>query len=137
MNTLLLDNTEWDLVLDTAGNIAMARPPYARAQDVASALRLFQGELYYNTLPGVPYLTEILGLLPPIPLIQAALVRAALTVPGVVTAQALIQGLNQRMMTGQVTFTDVDGVSGTVTFTPSNMRNRLNIDFVLNSSPLG
>ena len=37
MNTLYLDPQSWDLVLDAAGNIAMAKGPYAKAQDVASA----------------------------------------------------------------------------------------------------
>ena len=46
MNTLYLDPQSWDLVLDAAGNIAMAKDPYAKAQDVASACRLFSGELY-------------------------------------------------------------------------------------------
>ena len=41
MNTLLLDQTAWDLVLDSAGNIALAAVPYARAQDVASAIKTF------------------------------------------------------------------------------------------------
>ena len=40
-STLLLDQTEWDLVLDASGNIALASPPYALAQDVASAVRTF------------------------------------------------------------------------------------------------
>ena len=36
-NTLLLDRTVWDLLLDGSGNIAIATEPYATAQDVASA----------------------------------------------------------------------------------------------------
>ncbi len=35
-NTLLLDIAAWDLVLDSAGNIALAQPPYA-----GSTTRLF------------------------------------------------------------------------------------------------
>ena len=46
MNTLYLDPQSWDLALDVAGNIALAKDPYAKAQDVASAARLFVGELY-------------------------------------------------------------------------------------------
>ena len=61
MNTLYLDPQSWDLVLDTAGNIALAKDPYAKAQDVASACRLFAGELYYDTEKGIPYFEETLG----------------------------------------------------------------------------
>ena len=32
MNTLYLDPQSWDLVLDTAGNIALAKEPYAQKQ---------------------------------------------------------------------------------------------------------
>ena len=62
MNTLLLDRTVWDLVLDAGGNIARASNPYAVAQDVASAIKLFRGELFYDTAKGIPYWTEVLGL---------------------------------------------------------------------------
>ena len=54
-DTLLLDLTNWDLVLDVNGNIAIARPPYALAQDAASAVKTFQGECYYDTTLGIPY----------------------------------------------------------------------------------
>jgi len=85
-NTLLLDQSAWDLIIDSAGNIAMATPPYALAQDVASAVRLFLGELWYRTPDGIPYFENVLGQLPPLTLLIAYIERAALTVPGVVTA---------------------------------------------------
>ena len=65
MKTLLLDRTAWDLCLDSNGNIALASEPYSLAQDVASAVRLFLGECYYDTTKGIPYWTEVLGMLPP------------------------------------------------------------------------
>ena len=73
MNTLLLDRVAWDLVLDAAGNIAMASNPYATAQDVASAIKLFRGELFYDTAKGIPYWTEVLGQLPPLALVRERL----------------------------------------------------------------
>jgi len=42
MDTLLLDLDNWDLTVDAAGNWAVASPPYAIAQDVASAIKTFQ-----------------------------------------------------------------------------------------------
>jgi hypothetical protein len=112
--TLLLDNTNWDLLADAAGNIAVARPPYALAQDVASAIKLFAGELWYDATKGVPYFEEILGQSPPLGLFQAYMVKAALTVPGVVAAQCNISSVDGRTVTGQVIFTDESGNQQTV-----------------------
>jgi len=115
-NTLLLDRTAWDLVLDSAGNIAMARPPYALAQDVASAVRLFKGELWYNTPAGVPYFSDILGKLPPLSLITGLIEKAALTVPGVTKAQCKISRFSGRQITGEVKFIDESGNQNAVNF---------------------
>lgn len=109
MNTLLLDRTTWDLCADASGNIAMASGPYALAQDAASAIRLFKGELWYDTSQGVPYFSEILGKAPPIEVMKAAFVKAALTVPGVVSAICVISALEGRTLTGQVQITDSSG----------------------------
>ncbi|BCH11929.1 hypothetical protein MesoLj131c_61870 [Mesorhizobium sp. 131-3-5] len=109
MKTLLLTTDTWDLVADTSGNIAVADDAYSLAQDAASAIRLFQGELYYDTTQGIPYFEQILGRAPPISLMKAYFNRAALTVPGVVKAQTFIQSWTDRAITGQVQVTDADG----------------------------
>lgn len=114
MKTLLLDTSAWDLVLDAAGNIAVANDPYARAQDVASAIRLFFGECWFDTTRGVPYFSEILGHAPPVAIFEDYMVRAALTVPGVVSAECTIASADNRKITGVVTFTSDDGETGTV-----------------------
>lgn len=115
-NTVLLDQRAWDMVIDSAGNIAMASPPYALAQDVASAVRLFLGELWYKTAVGIPYFDEILGYLPPISLLTGYIEQAALTVPGVVSAQCIISDFNSREISGQVQFIDETGATNGVTF---------------------
>lgn len=109
MKTLLLDIVEWDLVVDAAGNIAVASNPYSLAQDAASAVKLFQGELYYNTVPGVPYWDQILGLTPPLSYMKAKFKEAALTVPEVVASQVFISSFVDREIKGQVQVTDEDG----------------------------
>lgn len=114
MKTLLLDNTLWDLCLDAAGNIAVAEAPYQYAQDVASAIKLFLGELWYNSEPGIPYFQQILGKAPPINTFKDYMVKAALTVPGVVSATCVIESFQDRTVKGAVTFIDVDGNTGTV-----------------------
>lgn len=102
MNTILLDRGTWDLVQDLSGNIAMASDPYSQAQDAASAIKLFQGELYYDTSKGIPYWLQILGKLPPIALVKFYFVKAALTVPGVVGAICFISSFKDRRLSGQV-----------------------------------
>lgn len=109
MKTLLLDRTVWDLCLDASRNIAVAAAPYALAQDAASAIRLFAGELYYDTALGVPYFGQILGHFPPVALMKAEFEAAALRVPGVVAAKCFITGIEGRKVTGQVQVTDQAG----------------------------
>ena len=114
MNTMLLAVDTWDLVIDANRNIALAKPPYALAQDVASAIRTFLGEVFYDTTLGVPYFAQILGKTPPVALFQEYMIQAALTVPGVVSAKCVVQSFDNRAVTGQVQFTDSDGNTGTV-----------------------
>jgi hypothetical protein len=112
-NTLLLDLTTWDLVVDASGNIAMASPPYALAQDVATACKTYLGEVWYDSTLGVPY-SYLLGSLPSIAILQNIYVAVALTVPGVVSAQCVIQKLENRSLTGQIQFVDENNQAGAV-----------------------
>jgi hypothetical protein len=116
LSTLLLDTVAWDLVLDSNANIALASPPYAVAQDVASACRLFQGELWYDTTQGVPYWQQLLGQNPTTSQIAAAFNAAALTVPSVVTSNTVITSIQDGKVSGQVQFSTSDGTSTTVNF---------------------
>lgn len=101
MKTLLLDNTFWDLLADAAGNIAVAAEPYALAQDVASAQKLFLAECWYDVSRGVPYFETVLGQTPPVSYFQELMTRAALTVPGIVSAECTIEGFENRTVEGQ------------------------------------
>ncbi len=117
MNPCLLDQSTCDLCVDPFGNWALASAPYAIAQDVASAIRTFLGEVWYNNTLGIPYFTAILGELPPVGIFQAYMVGAALTVPFVVANPApvcTITSFQQRNVVGSVTFTDSAGNSQTV-----------------------
>jgi hypothetical protein len=116
MKTLLLDNTSWDLVLDAGGNIALADNPYAIAQDVASAVRTFSGECWYNTSLGLPYWDKILGKYPPLPFVASKITEAALQINEVAQANTVFTEFKDRKLTGQVQIIDVNGVSNGVTF---------------------
>lgn len=108
MNTLLLDTKRWDLCLDSFGNIALATDPYSAAQDVASAVRTFIGECWYDTGRGIPYYAQILGKFPPLSLVKSLIKTAALTVPGVTNVTVFITSFEHRSLTGQVQFTDTN-----------------------------
>ena len=116
MRTLLLDRTAWDLCLDANGDIACASEPYQIAQDVASAIRTFRGECWYQTMLGLPYWQNILGALPPASFIQSEIVNAALTVPNVSAATVTALALDNRQLSGQVEVTDTVGNTQTVSF---------------------
>lgn len=117
MDTLLLDQQTWDLVLDLNNNIAVASKPYSEAQDVASAVRLQLGELWYDKTLGVPYLDNvILGNKPSLQFISAKVEEQALTVPNIVQARCLFASFQDRVLTGQVQVIDADGVSNNVSF---------------------
>lgn len=114
MKTLLLDTSAWDLVLDTSGNIAVAADPYSIAQDVASAIRTWQGEVYYDTTLGMPYLQSILGRFPSAQFIKVNCQREAGKVPGVATARIFLSLGPDRQLGGQVQIVTVDGQTVTV-----------------------
>lgn len=116
MKTLLLGVNTWDLVVDIAGNIAVASEPYSQAQDAASACRVYKrsavGECWYNTTLGVDY-DQLLGKALNISLTKAKMVSQANQVPGVASSKVFITGFADRLVTGQVQITDEDGTTAT------------------------
>lgn len=106
---MLLNPSAWDLMVDSSGNIAVANDPYSVAQDVASAVRLFLGNLYFDTTQGVPYFQDYLGRPPALSQIKQSFVDAAKTVPEVASAVCFISSLTDRILSGQVQATLQDG----------------------------
>jgi hypothetical protein len=104
-STLLLDTVTWDLVLDADGNIAVADEPYALAQDAASAIKTFLGECFFDTTVGVPWLQQVLERRPSLALLKQLLANAAMTVPGVASAQVFVAAFDGRVVAGQVQVT--------------------------------
>jgi hypothetical protein len=116
MDTVYLNPTTWDFDLDANGNIALATGPYALAQDAASAIKTFAGEVWYDTTLGVPYLTLVLGKYPSIVLLKTLFEAAAMTVPGVTAAEVVITSIAGGVVTGQVLVTDSSGGSAIAGF---------------------
>jgi hypothetical protein len=117
MDTLAL-TSDWDLYVDLSGNIATATGRAALAQDVASAVRVFLGELWYDTAQGVPYFQRsiqersILGKPASYQFMKAKFVGAGLTVTGVASIRCFLMGPGpNRVIGGQLQITDVDGIT--------------------------
>lgn len=100
--TMTLDPATWDLTLDAGNNISLTAPPGSLAQDAASAVKTFQGECFFDTTVGVPWLQQIFGRPLNLPLLKAQLADAAETVPGVASAQVFISSFAGRAVSGQV-----------------------------------
>lgn len=115
MDTLLLDTVAWDLVVDVHGDIAAAHSPYSIAQDAASAVRTFLGEVYYDTTLGVDY-SLILGQFPSLPVIKSAIEGVAKTVPGVASVKVIISSIAGRTVSGQLQITSTDGTTSAANF---------------------
>lgn len=103
-------------MLDVNGNIALASNPYALAQDAASAIKLFAGELWYDTTQGIPYLSTVLGRLPSLAYLKGQFEEAALTVPEVASAKVFISSVSDRGVSGQVQVTSTSGETSAASF---------------------
>jgi len=112
-SVLLLDRTTNDLCMTAGNTIAVATDPYATSQSVANALKLKLGDYWYNTTLGVDY-DRILGGSMPLSWVKSQFEKAALTVPGVLTATCYITSLVNRHLIGQVQYTTASssGVTG-------------------------
>jgi len=123
MRTLLLSNS-WDLGIDSFGNIAVAEDPLSLAQDAASAIKTFQGEVYYDSNQGVPYFQQVLGFSPPVSLMKSFFNQAALTVPEIVSSVTFISSIQNRVVAGQVQVRNAAGKLTAATFvqTPATVQ---------------
>jgi hypothetical protein len=110
MKTLKLDSN-WDLTVDAFGNIALGDADESIAQDVASAVRTFLGECWYNTLLGLPYFESILGKRPATSFLKSKIQAAALSVPEVTGVSVVNLGLANRKLTGTIYVTTAIGAT--------------------------
>lgn len=100
-NTIYLDPDTWDMTVDSFGNWAMASPPYAVAQDVASECRLWLGEARYDANAGIPYEKAVLGELPPPAKLISWYKKAAEGVPLVDEADPILM-FDKRVLSGEI-----------------------------------
>ena len=116
MDSWLLDQTTWDLVIDANRNWALASSPYSTAQDVACAARTFSGELIFDQDRGIPYFEEIFGKTPPLQLVQARITEESLTVPEVAKARTIVSRSDIDGVSGEIQIIDTDGEEANIDF---------------------
>jgi len=114
--SLLLDQSTWDIFVDANGNMAICSKPYSVAQDVACAIRTFLGELIFDLDTGVPYFEDILGKTPPLQLIQSTITNIALEVKNVAQARTIINKSDNGEISGETQIIDTDGEEANVGF---------------------
>ena len=115
-HTLLLDTDVWDLTLDAGGNIATSSGPYAIAQNVANAVRLFTDDAWYDPRRGIPHFMVDLGHRPDASVVRNRVRRAALGVDGVAAAVVTVAGEDDRVLGGNIELTLTTGENASVDF---------------------
>lgn len=116
MRTLTLDLDTWDIGVDSAGQIAVSSGPYAIAQDVANACRLFTDDAWYDPRRGIPHFSIELGRIPNAAMLRQKLRQAALSVEGVADAKIESLTINDRVLTGDIRLTLTTGETANVAF---------------------
>lgn len=111
MDSIKLDIDTWDIALTAGGSIAVVSSTERVAQDVSTYVRTWQGECWYDTDAGIPYLNRELATLPPAELVRERARRRALEVPNVLTATVTLTDFAERVLTGNIHVTTDDGDS--------------------------
>jgi hypothetical protein len=125
MDTLLLDPSTWDLTVDSRGNIATVGdatpnndatgPGMRLAQDVATRVQAWLGEVYFDTTQGINY-PAYFGGPPNLSLLQSVFNAEALRVPGCASAlaQFTFTAGSKRTIGGVLNVSDIAGNGGQV-----------------------
>lgn len=122
-NDTLALSQDWDLDLDASGNLRtvgdatpeiQTGPGMRLAQDVASRLRAWRGEVWFDTQQGVDY-ARYLGRAPAILELRSDMQSEALRVPLCATALADIAlDRSSRAVGGTITLSDLSGYAAEV-----------------------
>lgn len=115
--SLKLDPTTWDLRVDEYGLIVTCEGPYAIAQNVANAVRLFTKDAWFDQEKGIPHYQIELGKKPPYALLRTKIINTALSILGVADARVTwLEFTNEKVLTGNILLTLKDGSTQNVSF---------------------
>ena len=109
MKTWKLDNN-WDVCLDDLNNVATIEGNERLAQDIASSVRLFKGELMFDVDRGVAYdkPDEVRATL------KSDMNEQALLVEGVEDSMVVFNNLTERTLNATIYATNEEGETITV-----------------------
>lgn len=102
MLSLPLKTDAWDIYLNSNGDMFLADNDSSIAQDVASSVRTFSGECWYNTTLGMPYFESIFGKNPPQSFVVDNIKTQAFTIVEVNSVNVLGVGLVDRTLKGVI-----------------------------------
>lgn len=125
VDTLALDTSLWDLDVDPKGNLRtvgdatpdsdQTGPGMRLAQDVATRVQAWRGEVFFDTTQGIDY-PAYFGGPPNLSLLQSVFNTEALKVPGCATAlaQFTFKAGGRRVVGGVLNVSDIAGNGGQV-----------------------
>ncbi len=94
---------DWDLFVDSAGNIATCIEDEAIAQNVSNILRLFTNDAWFDPERGIDHFNLDLGVLPLTNQVRTRFIKAAESLPGVEAAAVTdLEIDDERRLSGQV-----------------------------------
>ena len=114
MSSLLLDNN-WDITLDSLGNLAIADKNYSIAQDVANAVKLFTNDAYFDTQAGIPHFEISLKRNVSASVVRARIKETAENVNGVKNATVNIIEINNNILQAEIKLTLIDNTTAAIT----------------------
>lgn len=112
--SLLLTN-DWDITLDSAGNLAIADNNYSIAQDVASAVKLFTNDAYFDTQAGIPHFEISLKRNVSASVVRARIKEAAENVLGVKSATVDLIEISNNTLRAEILITLEDDTTAQIT----------------------
>ena len=112
--SLLLTNN-WDITLDSLGNLAIADKNYSIAQDVANAVKLFTNDAYFDTRAGIPHFEISLKRNVSASVVRARIKEAAEAVPGVKSATVNIIEINNNSLQAEILITLENNTTAQIT----------------------
>lgn len=115
MMSLKLNQETWDLETDGNHNIAVIQNSDAIAQNVATRIKLFLGEQYYQSNTGIPYF-NILGKNISLSYLTSLIEKESLKVNGVTESKCVINSVKDRYLKGTLLFIDNLGNESNVNF---------------------
>lgn len=109
----LTDN--WDIALNDNGGLSTAEDAYAVAQNVASAVRLFTNDAYFDTDAGIPHFEVTFKRNPDVSIIRSRIKTAAEAVAGVRSARVELRQVSSAcVLQGTIFLTLTNGENAEV-----------------------